>query len=159
MESNKYIDFVDMWNLIEATSTEFFYDRLAKIGLHRGQPKMLRFLGENDGCRQKDIADRFFLRAASVSGVLNTLEKQGLIERRQNPRSRRETLIYLTEQGKDKLVQVHKFYEEINELWFEDFSEDEIRNAKHRQNPVTVRGQGVPVYCNTMNEKYKDIST
>ena len=101
MESNKYIDFVDMWNLIEATSTEFFYDRLAKIGLHRGQPKMLRFLGENDGCRQKDIADRFFLRAASVSGVLNTLEKQGLIERRQNPRSRRETLIYLTEQGKD----------------------------------------------------------
>ena len=68
MESNKYIDFVDMWNLIEATSTEFFYDRLAKIGLHRGQPKMLRFLGENDGCRQKDIADRFFLRAASVSG-------------------------------------------------------------------------------------------
>ena len=147
MESNKYIDFVDMWNLIEATSTEFFYDRLAKIGLHRGQPKMLRFLGENDGCRQKDIADRFFLRAASVSGVLNTLEKQGLIERRQNPRSRRETLIYLTEQGKDKLVQVHKFYEEINELWFEDFSEDEIRNAKHRQNPVTVRGHGVPVYC------------
>ena len=159
MESNKYIDFVDMWNLIEATSTEFFYDRLAKIGLHRGQPKMLRFLGENDGCRQKDIADRFFLRAASVSGVLNTLEKQGLIERRQNPRSRRETLIYLTEQGKDKLVQVHKFYEEINELWFEDFSEDEIRNAKHRQNPVTVRGHGVPVYCNTMNVKYKDIST
>ena len=23
-----------------------------------------------------------------------------------------------------------------------------IRNAKHRQNPVTVRGHGVPVYCN-----------
>lgn len=95
---------MDMWNLIEATSTEFFYDRLEAIGLHRGQPKMLRFLGENDGCRQKDIADRFFLRAASVSGVLNTLEKQGLIERRQNPKSRRETLIYLTDQGKEKLV-------------------------------------------------------
>ena len=91
---------MDMWNLIEATSTEFFYDRLEAIGLHRGQPKMLRFLGENDGCRQKDIADRFFLRAASVSGVLNTLEKQGLIERRQNPKSRRETLIYLTDQEK-----------------------------------------------------------
>ena len=25
-----------------------------------------------------------------------------------------------------------------------------IRNAKHRQNPVTVRGHGVPVYCNTL---------
>ncbi len=128
MSSNKYIDFVDMWNLIEATSTEFFYDRLEAIGLHRGQPKMLRFLGENDGCRQKDIADRFFLRAASVSGVLNTLEKQGLIERRQNPKSRRETLIYLTDHGKEKLVQVRKFYEDIDKQWFEDFSDEEYQN-------------------------------
>ena len=125
MNSNKYIDFVDIWNLIEATSTEFVYDRLAKIGLHRGQPKMLRFLGENDGCRQKDIADRFFLRAASVSGVLNTLEKQELIERRPNPKSRRETLIYLTEKGKEKLVQVQEFYDDLNGQWFEDFSSGE----------------------------------
>ena len=128
MSSNKYIDFVDMWNLIEATATEFFYDRLEAIGLHRGQPKMLRFLGENDGCRQKDIADRFFLRAASVSGVLNTLEKQGLIERRQNPKSRRETLIYLTDQGKEKLAQVRKFYEDINKQWFEDFQDEEYQD-------------------------------
>lgn len=125
MKSNNYIDFVDVWNLIEATSTEFVYDRLAKIGLNRGQPKMLRFLGENDGCRQKDIADRFFLRAASVSGVLNTLEKQGLIERRQNPRSRRETLIYLTKSGRAKLDQVQEFYDELDGQWFEDFSNDE----------------------------------
>ena len=89
---------------------------------------MLRFLGENDGCRQKDIADRFFLRAASVSGVLNTLEKQGLIERRQNPKSRRETLIYLTDQGKEKLVQVRKFYENINKQWFEDFQDEEYQD-------------------------------
>ena len=25
-----------------------------------------------------------------------------------------------------------------------------IWNAKHRQNPVTVRGHGVPVYCNRL---------
>ena len=127
MSSNKYIDFVDMWNLVEATSMESFYGRLVEIGLHRGQPKMLRFLGENDGCRQKDIADRFFLRAASVSGILNTLEKQGLIERRQNPKSRRETLIYLTDDGKEKLVQVKKFYEDIDNQWFEDFSDEEYQ--------------------------------
>ena len=128
MSNNKYIDYVDMQNLLDATATEFFYDRLEAIGLHRGQPKMLRFLGENDGCRQKDIADHFFLQAASVSGVLNTLEKQGLIERRQNPRSRRETLIYLTEHGKEKLVQVQKFYEDINKKWFQDFSDEEYRD-------------------------------
>ena len=29
-----------------------------------------------------------------------------------------------------------------------------IRNAKHRQNPVTVRGHGVPVYCNLLLKRF-----
>ena len=77
MSSNKYIDFVDMWNLIEATSTEFFYERLEAIGLHRGQPKMLRFLGENDGCRQKDIADRFFPSGSICVRCIKYIGKTG----------------------------------------------------------------------------------
>ena len=87
---------------------------------------MLRFLGKNDGCRQKDIADRFYLRAASVSGILDTLEKDGLIERRRNPRSRRETLVFLTELGKKKLSQVEKFYGELDDEVFDGFSEEEF---------------------------------
>lgn len=125
METNKYVDFVDVWNQIEGASSDFFYAKLMEIGLHRGQPKMLRFLGEHDGCRQKEIADHFFLRAASVSGVLATLEKQGLITRKMNPKSRRETLVYLTDAGKEKLVQVERFYKEIDREWFREFSEEE----------------------------------
>ena len=80
------------------------------------------------GADRKTLRIVFFLRAASVSGVVNTLEKQGLIERRQNPKSRRETLIYLTDQGKEKLVQVRKFYEDINKQWFEDFVDEEYED-------------------------------
>ena len=110
MKKDKYIRFSEMWSQIDSTAARYFYPRLEHIGLTRGQPKMLRFLGKNDGCRQKDIADRFYLRAASVSGILDTLEKDGLIERRRNPRSRRETLVFLTELGKKKLSQVCLLY-------------------------------------------------
>ena len=126
MKKDKYIRFSEMWSQIDSTAARYFYTRLEHIGLTRGQPKMLRFLGKNDGCRQKDIADRFYLRAASVSGILDTLEKDGLIERRRNPRSRRETLVFLTELGKKKLSQVEKFYGELDDEVFDGFSEEEF---------------------------------
>lgn len=128
MKKDKYIQFSEMWSQIDSTAARYFYPRLEHIGLTRGQPKMLRFLGKNDGCRQKDIADRFYLRAASVSGILDTLEKDGLIERRRNPHSRRETLIFLTELGKKKLSQVEKFYGELDDEVFDGFSEEEFKN-------------------------------
>lgn len=124
-KKDKYIRFADMWFLIDATSGSYFYSRLSKLGLLKGQPKMLRFLGENDGCRQKDIAERFYLRAASVSGILNTMEKSGLIERKINPKSRRETLVYLTEKGKEKLEQVREFYGRLDDEVFAEFSDEE----------------------------------
>ncbi len=126
MKKNRYMEFIDAWNTIDAESADFISLRLDEIGLHRGQAKMLRFLGENNGCRQKDIADRFFLRAASVSGLLNTLEKQGLIERVLNPKSRRETLVYLTDEGMKKLIDVYAFYDDVDKEWFEDFSDEEF---------------------------------
>lgn len=126
METNKYIRFAEIWFQIDAMSSKYFYPKVDNIGLTRGQPKMLRFLKNNDGCRQKDIAERYYLRAASVSTVLNGMEKDGLIERRMNPCSRRETLVYLTEKGKQKLDQVETFYDELEEKVFGAFDDEEF---------------------------------
>lgn len=136
MEKNKYIQFADMWFQIDASSSKYFYPKVAEMGLSRGQPKMLRFLGENDGCRQKDIAERYYLRAASVSGVLNTMEKDGLIERRMNPKSRRETLVFLTELGREKLTQVRRFYADLEQEVFGEFDDEEFENLMKMLNKV-----------------------
>ena len=126
METNKYVRFAEIWFQIDAVSSKNFYPRLDKIGLTRGQPKMLRFLGKNDGCRQKDIAERYYLRAASVSTILNVMERDGLIERKINPHSRRETLVFLTEKGRQKLVQVEEFYKTIEQEIFGTFDDEEF---------------------------------
>ena len=52
-KKDQYIRFSDMWSRIDSSAARYFYPRLAQIGLSRGQPKMLRFLGEHDGCKQK----------------------------------------------------------------------------------------------------------
>ena len=125
-KKDQYIRFSDMWSRIDSSAARYFYPRLAQIGLSRGQPKMLRFLGEHAGCKHEEIRDRFDLRPASVCGILDTLERDGLIERKQNPDSRRETLVFLTELGKQKLLQTEKFYGELDEEVFAGFSNQEF---------------------------------
>ncbi|MCI8454353.1 MAG: MarR family transcriptional regulator [Lachnospiraceae bacterium] len=126
METNRYVRLADLYNRLDSLAADFFYPRLSMLGLYRGQPKVLRFLGEHDGCRQKDIAEHFYLKAASVSGTLSILEQQGLIERKMNPKSRRETLVYLTEAGKEKLIEVRKLYDAIDREWFGDFCGEDL---------------------------------
>ena len=122
----RYLQFVDAWYGLDAASARHFYPKAARLGLTRGQPRMLRFLGENDGCRQKDIAEKFYIRAASVSGILSTMEKEGLIERKINPDSRRETLVYLTELGYQKREQVMEMYRALDQEVFESFDDGEF---------------------------------
>lgn len=126
MEESRYVRLADLWNEVDALFGEYFYPRIARLGLGRGQGKMLRFLKQNPGCRQKDIADRFYLRAASVSGVLATMERSGLLERRINPKSRREILIFLTEHGEETLRRLEELYREMDERVFSDFPEEEF---------------------------------
>lgn len=127
-KESKYARFADMWYQIDSASFRYFYPRLAEIGLTRGQPKMLRFLGTHDGCRQKDIAEQFCLRAASVSAILDVMEKDGMIERRPNPESRRETLIFLTEAGRQKLGQLAEFYQELDREVFHGMEDSEYEH-------------------------------
>lgn len=57
-------------------------ERVAEEGLSSGQPKVLEFLLEHDGCMQKEIAHACSVEAASVTSLLNKMERDGLVQRR-----------------------------------------------------------------------------
>ena len=56
--------------------------KLKKYGLHPGNPKILIFIGDHEGCKQKDIADTFYLETCTMSSVLSNMEETGLIKRK-----------------------------------------------------------------------------
>jgi MarR family transcriptional regulator, organic hydroperoxide resistance regulator len=98
---------------------------LSKEGITVGQPRILDMLWENDGCIQKDIAVNCNLEAASVTSVLATMERDGLIERRNDPADRRVLRVWLTEEGKRRRTSMRKIFNEIEEQCFTGFSEEE----------------------------------
>jgi len=73
------------------------FDRRATgIGMSRAQFSILVALKRNEGQRQVDLAEAMELKPISVVRLLDKLEKQGLIERRDDPDDRRAKRLYLT---------------------------------------------------------------
>jgi MarR family transcriptional regulator, 2-MHQ and catechol-resistance regulon repressor len=46
------------------------------------------------------IAERLLVRSASVTSLLDTLERRGLVERHPNPTDRRKILVYVTDEAR-----------------------------------------------------------
>ena len=68
---------------------------------------LLALLEENEnGVRQKDIADKIGINASSLSEQIDRLEQDHYLERQANPEDRRSTLIVLTEKGKARAYEV-----------------------------------------------------
>lgn len=94
-------------------------------GLTLGQPKVLDYLKEHEGCTQKELAAGCHIEAASLTALLTPMENKGMIERRSLNGNRRTFHIYLTESGRELQKQVDEEFFKLEEIVFKGFSEEE----------------------------------
>lgn len=73
--------------------------RIRAFGLLPGQPKVLEFVADNEGCLQRDIARACAMDRATTTGLLVRMEETGLIERRPKADDRRALEVWLTDAG------------------------------------------------------------
>lgn len=80
-------------------------NEIKSLGINSQQGRMIRYIYEhqNDGLIQKDIAEAFNRKSATITSMLQGLEKKGYIERRIPKDNERQKNIYLLEQG-EKLI-------------------------------------------------------
>jgi DNA-binding MarR family transcriptional regulator len=62
---------------------------------------LLAFLWQRDGLTQVELSEMGQIDRTTVGGLIDRVEKLGLVERRQHPHDRRAYRIYLTQRGKD----------------------------------------------------------
>jgi DNA-binding MarR family transcriptional regulator len=72
---------------------------LRDLGLTHGEINALAALGTGSGCTVADLQKATGQRASTLTGVLDRLERRGLVERRPNPRDRRSFTVDLTAAG------------------------------------------------------------
>jgi DNA-binding MarR family transcriptional regulator len=115
-----------------------------KVGLTQGQPKILDFLVENDGCIQREIAESCEIEPATVTSLLANMEKCELIYRSENPKNRRILNVFLTDKGKMAQKEVRKIFKSMDDECFEGFSDEEklqAINFLNRMRENLLRGE------------------
>lgn len=93
--------------------------------LSLGQPKILDYLKDHDGTVQKDIAAACHIEQASLTSVLNGMEKKGLIVRKMCNGNRRSLYVFLTEKGTELAKRIAVEFETIEEQAMRGFADAE----------------------------------
>jgi DNA-binding MarR family transcriptional regulator len=73
---------------------------LARHGIAFKHYYYLRTLFEEDGIMQAELSERTGMERATVTVVLDTMERQGLVKRIRSPEDRRKIHVYLTPKGR-----------------------------------------------------------
>ncbi len=89
-------------------------DELAPHGILSAQWSVLRILWDIEGLSQVELAERMRVEKASLTGVLEGMERRGLILRVRNEDDRRKINITLTVQGRRLKPQLYPHAAKIN---------------------------------------------
>jgi DNA-binding MarR family transcriptional regulator len=99
--------------------------RLEKFGITAGQPRLLNYLFQHDGCIQHELAIQCDLKPATVSTILQGLEKAEMVFRLNDSADRRIQRVFLTEKGVQSQNKIDKVFNTLEKESFEDFTDQE----------------------------------
>lgn len=81
------------------------------VGVTMSQAKVLYLVQAAPGLRMSDLSARLGVSLSTVSGVVDRLVDQGLLDRRDDPADRRHVILRLTDAGATQL----ELFRELNE--------------------------------------------
>jgi DNA-binding MarR family transcriptional regulator len=111
------------------------YDRVLAEALSRhkiltGQWSLLRVLWHEENLSQIEVAKRMKIERASLTIMLNTVEKAGLIARRIDQQDRRKQLISLTRKGRALQSTLVPIGMSVNEIALTGMAEPEVSTLR-----------------------------
>lgn len=99
---------------------------LAQCGLNSHHGGMLIHIGmNNSGLTQKELAERLAVRPSSITSMLDTLEREGLVWRQTDAKDKRVKHIFLTNEGE---ALSNRFLEQLYQLNAEFFKNFTIQD-------------------------------
>lgn len=103
--------------------------KFKEINLTEGKPKILNFLVDNPGCSQRELSHYCRIEPATTTNILAAMEKEELIYRERNPKDKRILNVFPTEKGRKSQREVEKVFDDLDEICFDGFSEEEKNEA------------------------------
>jgi DNA-binding MarR family transcriptional regulator len=87
-------------DLVAKKLTRLQRQQISGMELTPAQYSVLRLLWQRDGLQFNELASACCCSPPTITGVVDTLEKKGLVRRVSNPQDRRSLLLRLTDAGR-----------------------------------------------------------
>ena len=98
---------------------------LETLGLYHGQPPMLRALWKQEGLTHSELAARLHVQPATMTKMVQRMEKAGFIERKSDPNDQRVSRVYLTDAGRAVKAEVKQVWRTLEDETFDGFTMEE----------------------------------
>ena len=118
----------ELWKISRKMRT-LFDARVRAQGLTLPRARALILLGKKDGMTQTELADALEIEGPTLVPLLDSLEKQSLIERRPVDGDRRAKQIALTATGQEQAAHMDLLVKEFRSDVLKDIDEDDLRVA------------------------------
>ena len=106
------------------------HQHFRECGLFNGEPPMLFHIGECAGITQRELAERMRITPASVTVSIRRMEAEGLVRRVSDERDSRRLHLYLTEQGEMLNRRCLKARDELIDLLYQEYGEEEYQQLQ-----------------------------
>ena len=96
-----------------------------RSGIYFGQPPIIAYILDHDGCTQKDIADFLKVTPASIALSTKRLQKNGYIQKQPDEKNLRCNRLHLTPLGEKVIHEWKSGLDEVTEKMFAGFTDEE----------------------------------
>lgn len=99
---------------------------LAGRGLTQAQSGLLYFLGRDDGALIGEAAEALDVAPSAMTGLVDRMERSGLVERRADPADGRAQRLHLTDRGREARAFALDGLRTLNATLTDGFTEAEV---------------------------------
>jgi DNA-binding MarR family transcriptional regulator len=129
-------------------TADLLFDRIGQLlrplGVSSAGGLVLGQLRDHGSMSPSELGERLIVTRATVTGVVDSLERRGYVSRSPNPKDRRGIIVELTATGLEIVAQVRTLIHRQEREWMGALSEDELAayiNLMHRVQDRVAAGE------------------
>jgi DNA-binding MarR family transcriptional regulator len=112
-------------------TADLLFDRIGRLlrplGVSAAGGLVLGLLRDNGALAPSELGQRLIVSRATVTGVVDSLERRGYVRRTPNPADRRSLLVELTPDGRRVVREVRTLIHRNEKSWMSPLSDDDLR--------------------------------
>src|SRR5512136_1004869 len=113
-------------------TADMLFDRIGKLlrplGVSAAGGLVLGLLRDRGPMSPSELGDRLIVTRATVTGVVDSLERRGFVRRSPNPADRRSLLVEITPEGLEVLRDLRTLVHRNEKAWLSAHSDPELRD-------------------------------